>query len=148
MSRGSGKRGKRLSASAGAEQFDQVGKQRAALQSAGDRGREGSLDKALTICRAGAVGELSVDDRAAERALRGVIGGLYTLDGDEGPKSGPDLQQVAGKAAVVAGAPALARGILAEPPSSASIGAISRSGKSEAAEGQLFCRPSASHDLG
>ena len=53
-----------------------------------------------------------MDDRAAQRSLGGVVGRLDPLDRDKGPKRGPDLQQVAGEAAVVAGALALASGAL------------------------------------
>ena len=61
---------------AGSELLGEVGKERAALQSAGDRGREGSLDEALAVFGAGAVGELAMDDRPPQGALGGVIGGL------------------------------------------------------------------------
>jgi hypothetical protein len=52
-----------------------------------------------------------VDHRAAQRALGGAVGRLDAVQGGEGPQRGPDLEQVVGESAVVAGACALARGV-------------------------------------
>jgi len=50
----------------GAEEFGEVGEQRAALEAAGDRCGEGAFDEALALGGAAAVGEFAVDDGAAE----------------------------------------------------------------------------------
>jgi hypothetical protein len=55
-----------------------------------------------------------VDDRGAQRAFGGVVGRFDTGVGGEGPERGPDLEQVVGEASVVAGARALAAGVLEE----------------------------------
>ena len=57
-----------------------------------------------------------VDRQLRGSSLGGVVGGLDAGNRDEGPQGGPDLQQVAGEAAVVAGALALARGALHKRP--------------------------------
>jgi hypothetical protein len=69
----SDERGKRVAAGVGGEQVAQVNEQRSALQSAGDRGGQCALDEALAVLGSAAVGELAVDDRAAERALGGIV---------------------------------------------------------------------------
>ena len=56
--------------------------------------------------------EFSVDDGAAQCALGWVVGRFDAGVGGEGPQRGPDLAQVVGEAAVVAGALALAGGFL------------------------------------
>jgi hypothetical protein len=45
-------------------------------------------------------------------AFGGVVGRLDAGVGDEGPQRGPDLEQVVGEAAVIAGAFAVAPGVL------------------------------------
>jgi hypothetical protein len=52
-----------------------------------------------------------VDHGAAERTLRGAVGQLDPFDRDEGPESGPDLEQIVGEPAVQAGALAVAAGV-------------------------------------
>src|ERR1019366_4303269 len=108
----SDERGKRVAAGVGGEQVAQVNEQRSALQSAGDRGGQCALDEALAVLGSAAVGELAVDDRAAERALGGIVRGLDPLGRHERPQRRPDLQEVVGEAAVQTGALALARGLL------------------------------------
>jgi len=63
-----GERGERVAAGVGGDQVCDVAEERAALEAAGDRGGEGALDEALALLGAAAVGELAVDDRAAECA--------------------------------------------------------------------------------
>jgi hypothetical protein len=86
-------------------------KQRALLLAAGRGGRERALGESLAVVAAGAVGELSVDDRAAERAFGGIVGRFDRGVDGEGPQRGPDLEEVVGESSVMAGAFALAGGV-------------------------------------
>jgi hypothetical protein len=56
----------------GAEDVGEVDEERASLQAAGDRGGEELLDRALTLVGLAAVGELAVDDGAAQAAYSTV----------------------------------------------------------------------------
>jgi hypothetical protein len=51
----------------GGDQFAEVGEQRAALQSAGGGGRQGTLGESLTVLALGAEGDFSVDDEEPDR---------------------------------------------------------------------------------
>src|SRR6266508_3304923 len=100
---GSGERGEWVSAGMGSEQSGEVAEERAALEAAGDGRGEGAFDEAFACGGAAAVGEFSVDDRAAECAFGGVVRRLDALDGDERPQCRPDLEQLVGEYAVEAG---------------------------------------------
>src|SRR5450830_1846662 len=100
----------------GSEHVAEVGKERAALQAAGDRGREETFDGALALLGLAAQGELAVDDRPAQAAFGVVVGGLNAGDTGEGPQRRPALQQVLGEAAVATVAGALARRLLEQRP--------------------------------
>ena len=102
----------RVAAAVSGQQFGQELEERAVLLATGRGDGERALGEPLTVIGAGAVRELSVDDGAAERALGGVVGRLDPLDRDEGPERGPDFEQVVGEPSVVAGALALAAGVL------------------------------------
>jgi len=73
----------------------EVFEQRAALQAAGGGGREETFDPSLAVLGLAAERELSVDDRAAQRALGVIVGRLDAAPVGERPQRGPDLQQVA-----------------------------------------------------
>src|SRR6266542_5682366 len=90
----SGERREGIAAGVGGEQLGEVAEERAALEAAGERGGEGAFDEAFAVVRAAAVGEFAVDDGPAERAFGGVVGRLDSLDGDERPECGPDLEQL------------------------------------------------------
>ena len=96
-----------IAANPRAEHVGQVGEERAALQAAGDRGREQPLGGGLAALGLAAERELAVDHRPAQGALGPVVGRLHALDLDEGPKRRPDLQQVLGEAPGELVAPAL-----------------------------------------
>jgi hypothetical protein len=84
------------------------------LEAAGCCCGEGAFGEAFAVVAAGALGEFSVDDGTAERAFGGVVGWFDGGVGGEGPERRPDVQQVLGEPAVVAGARGLARGVLDE----------------------------------
>src|SRR5450756_1149428 len=64
-----------VAADLGGEHVAEVGKERAALQAAGDRGREQPRDGALALLGLAAQRELAVDHRAAQAALAWLLVG-------------------------------------------------------------------------
>src|SRR5665648_312721 len=96
----------------GSEHIGEVGKEGAPLQPAGDRGGEEPLDRVLAAFGLAAQGELAVDDRPAQAALRVVVGGLDPGHTREAPQRRPALQQVPREGAVAAVAGALSRRLL------------------------------------
>ena len=60
----------------GGEELAEVVVERAALESAGDRGREGSFGERLAVVGLVAVAEAACDDGAAEGSFGGVVGRL------------------------------------------------------------------------
>src|SRR5450756_1920981 len=102
--------------SAASDVYKRQGKEGAALQAAGDRGREQPFDGALALLGLAAQRELAVDDRPAQAALGVVVGRLDAGHAGEGPQRRPALQQVLGEAAVAAVAGALARRLLEQRP--------------------------------
>src|SRR5450759_2946715 len=105
-----------VAADLGGEHVAEVGKERAPLQAAGDRGREQPLDGALPPSGLAAERELAVDDRPAQAAFGGVVGRLDAGHAGEAPEGRPALQQVPREAAVAAVAGALARRLLEQRP--------------------------------
>src|SRR5450756_1881430 len=112
----SGEQRNGVAADLGGEHVAEVGKERAALQAAGHRGREESFDRALAALGLAAQGELAVDDRAAQAALGVVVGGLDAGDTREGPQGRPALEQVVGEGAMAAVAGRFARRLLEQRP--------------------------------
>ena len=106
-----GERGDGIASDPGAEHVGEVGEERASLQPAGERGREETLDGALSLLGLAAEGELAVDDRAAQTAFGVVVGRFDAVDDGEGPQRGPALEQVGGEETVVLRLRALARGL-------------------------------------
>jgi hypothetical protein len=96
----------------GAEEFAEVGEERAPLQRAGDRGREQPLDRLLAAVGLAAEREFAVDDGAAQAALGVVVGRLDAVDEGEGRERRPALEQVGGEQAVILRLGALARRLL------------------------------------
>src|SRR5450830_1565737 len=91
-----------VAADLGGEHVAEVGKERAALQAAGDRGREQPRDGALALLGLAAQRELAVDDRPAQAALGVVVGRLDAGHACEGPEGRPALQEVLREGAVAA----------------------------------------------
>jgi hypothetical protein len=104
-----GEQGNRVAADMGGEGVAEVGKERALLQTAGDRRREQPLDAALALFGLAAERELAVDDRPAQAPFGMVVGRLDAVDLGEGPQRRPELEQVLGESAVAAVAGTLAR---------------------------------------
>src|SRR5450759_4192385 len=105
-----------VAANLGGKHVAEVGKERAALQAAGHRGGEQPRDGALALFGLAAQRELAVDDRAAQAALGGVVGGLDAGHAGEAPQRRPAFEQVLREAAVAAVADALARRLLEQRP--------------------------------
>jgi hypothetical protein len=95
----------------GGEELGEVGEERAALEGAGEWGGEGALGEVFALFGLVAVGEFAVDEGPAERALGGVVGWLDVVGAGERPERRPDLEQLVGEDAVVAGVGALACGL-------------------------------------
>src|SRR5450756_2258551 len=112
----SGEQRNGVAADLGGEHVAEVGKERAALQAAGHRGGEESFDRALAALGLAAQGELAVDDRPAQAALRVVVGRLDAGDTGEAPQRRPALEQVLGEGAVVPRLRALTRRLLEQRP--------------------------------
>ena len=93
-----------------------MGKEGAALQAAGDRGREQALDGALALLGLAAQRELAVDGGSAQAALGVVVGRLDAGHAGKGPQRRPTLQEVLREGAVAAVAGALARRLLEQLP--------------------------------
>src|SRR5450756_2630699 len=102
--------------SAASDVYKRQGKEGAALQAAGDRGREQPFDGALALLGLAAQGELAVDDRPAQAALGVIVGRLDAGHAGEAPQSRPALEQVPREGAVAAVASALARRLLEQCP--------------------------------
>src|SRR5450756_993103 len=98
-----------VAADLGGEHVAEVGKEGAALQAAGDRGREQPRDGALALLGLAAQRQLAVDHRAAQAALGVVVGRLDAGHAREAPEGRPALQEVLGEAAVAAITGALSR---------------------------------------
>src|SRR5450759_4917148 len=105
-----------VAANLGGKHVAEVGKERAALQAAGHRGGEQPRDGALALFGLAAQRELAVDDRAAQAALGGVVGGLDAGHAGEAPQRRPALEQVLREAALAAVASRLARRLLEQRP--------------------------------
>src|SRR5665647_2654102 len=101
-----------VAADLGGEHVAEVGKEGAALQAAGDRGREQSRDGALALLGLAAQRELAVDHRAAQATFGVVVGRLDAGHAGEAPEGRPALQQVLGEGAVAAVTGALSRRLL------------------------------------
>src|SRR5450830_713848 len=112
----SGEQRNGVAACFGSEHIGEVGEERAALQAAGDRGREQPFDGALALLGLAAERELAVDDRAAQAALGVIVGRLDAGHAGEGPQRRPAFQQVLREGAVAAVAGALARRLLEQRP--------------------------------
>src|SRR5665647_3916633 len=85
-----------VAADLGGEHVAEVGKEGAALQAAGDRGREQPRDGALALLGLAAQRQLAVDHRAAQAALGVVVGGLDAGHAREAPEGRPALQPESG----------------------------------------------------
>src|SRR5450759_633354 len=105
-----------VAADLGGEHVAEVGKERAALQAAGDRGGKQPRDGALALLGLAAQRELAVDDRPAQATFGVVVGRLDAGHAGEAPEGRPALEQVAREAAVAAVASRLARRLLEQRP--------------------------------
>src|SRR5450830_573444 len=112
----SGEQRNGVAACFGSEHIGEVGKEGAALQAAGYRGREQPFDGALAPLGLAAERELAVDDRPAQAALGVIVGRLDAGHAGEAPQRRPALEQVPREAAVAAVASALARRLLEQRP--------------------------------
>src|SRR5450830_1045349 len=112
----SGEQRNGVAACFGSEHIGEVGKEGAALQAAGYRGREQPFDGALAPLGLAAERELAVDDRPAQAALGVIVGRLDAGDAGEGPQRRPALEQVVGEGAVAAVARRFARRLLEQRP--------------------------------
>src|SRR5665647_3037606 len=101
-----------VAADLGGEHVAEVGKEGAALQAAGDRGREQPRDGALALLGLAAQRELAVDHRAAQATFGVVVGRLDAGHAGEAPQRRPALQEVLGEGAVAAVTGALSRRLL------------------------------------
>ena len=94
---GSGEQGDGVATDPGGNGVTEIGKERALLQAAGNRGREQSLGGALALLGLAAQGEFAEDDRAPQATPGMVVGGLDAGHGGERPEGRPALEQVLGE---------------------------------------------------